>query len=553
MTGHGRGSEGEMTGQHRSWATPRRRILLTATLGAVLGLARTARRAVAVFGPMLLGQDNAASLRTTLLGLVADGPALHVQSAAGGSIAIAARGSLTTPGIGVVAQGGANSNNGGGTGAVAFGGASVAGSGATGLSVRGGASKTGEGGAGGEVFGLDSRDLLCGEGAIAIGGSSEAGSAGIGAHARGARADAEGQRGGTGLIATGGDAAAVNATPGPGVLARGGFPIQGTPHTVPGGPGVVAQGGAYGQTTSDDEAGVRGENMGKGPGVIGDGFQNGVGVFGQSLATAPDMPGGRFYGSERWGAIGLSVSGPGAQGVSTSEAGAAVRSSTGPGLLGTSVDGTGLTGSSDSSYGGYFETSAPAAWAGYADNANAGGGPSGNGAYALIVNGDWEVTNGDKSAAVPTSSGLRLLYAVEGPVAMLEDLGIARLVAGRARVELDPLFAETIELRDYHVFVSPRGQTAGVYVAGQDARGFELREQQGGASTFDVSYRVVARRKGLPPDHRLAPARSFAPPPSTPPKPPLLRPNPLAPVKIPVRPVRPADPVRPTRPTSRPS
>jgi hypothetical protein len=154
-----------------------------------------------------------------------------------------------------------------------------------------------------------------------------------------------------------------------------------------------------------------------------------------------------------------------------------------------------------------------------------------------------------KCAAMPTSTGLRLLYAVEGPVALLEDLGSVHLVAGRARVELDPLFAETIELGDYSVFVSPRGETAGVYVASQDTRGFELREQQGGTSTLDVSYRVVARRKGLRADHRLAIARPFTPPPR--PAPPrILRPRglPLSPVHVPPRPTEPAASARPTRP-----
>lgn len=44
----------------------------------------------------------------------------------------------------------------------------------------------------------------------------------------------------------------------------------------------------------------------------------------------------------------------------------------------------------------------------------------------------------------------------------------------------------------------------GLYVAAQDARGFEIRAQGGGTASLDVSYRVVAQRKGLAPAHRLA-------------------------------------------------
>jgi hypothetical protein len=127
---------------------------------------------------------------------------------------------------------------------------------------------------------------------------------------------------------------------------------------------------------------------------------------------------------------------------------------------------------------------------------------------------------------------------------MFEDVGTVRLTSGRGRVELDPIFLETIEPGDYFVFLTPRGETPGVYVAIQDGRGFEVREQQGGTSTLDVSYRVTARRRGLASDHRLAGFPAFGRPAARPAR---ARPVPFKLPPLPIRPKRPdlvRDPLR---------
>ncbi len=51
---------------------------------------------------------------------------------------------------------------------------------------------------------------------------------------------------------------------------------------------------------------------------------------------------------------------------------------------------------------------------------------------------------------------------------------------------------------DYHIFLTPRGDSNGLYVSGLTSSGFEVREQKGGASSLDFDYRVVARRKDIP-------------------------------------------------------
>ena len=47
---------------------------------------------------------------------------------------------------------------------------------------------------------------------------------------------------------------------------------------------------------------------------------------------------------------------------------------------------------------------------------------------------------------------------------------------------------------DYHVFLTPVGDTQGLYVSTISQDGCEVREQQGGTSNLPFSYRVVAKR-----------------------------------------------------------
>ncbi len=47
----------------------------------------------------------------------------------------------------------------------------------------------------------------------------------------------------------------------------------------------------------------------------------------------------------------------------------------------------------------------------------------------------------------------------------------------------------------YLVYVTPEGDSKGLYVTAKGPAGFEVREQQGGTSGVAFNYRVVARRK----------------------------------------------------------
>jgi hypothetical protein len=114
----------------------------------------------------------------------------------------------------------------------------------------------------------------------------------------------------------------------------------------------------------------------------------------------------------------------------------------------------------------------------------------------LTVTGDLVVWGAGKSAAARHTDGThRLLYCIESPESQFEDFGEAQLVRGRAQVRLDPDFAAVSDPSHYHVFLTPYGDSKGLYVASRNRKGFQVREQGGGTSRLRFSYRIVARRK----------------------------------------------------------
>jgi len=115
----------------------------------------------------------------------------------------------------------------------------------------------------------------------------------------------------------------------------------------------------------------------------------------------------------------------------------------------------------------------------------------------LTVTGN-QVVWGTKSAAAKHADGShRLLYCLESPESQFEEFGEARLVKGSAEVRLDRDFAAVADTRHYHVFLTPYGDSKGLYVSGRNRHGFKVREQGGGTSGLRFSYRVVAKRKNV--------------------------------------------------------
>jgi hypothetical protein len=71
------------------------------------------------------------------------------------------------------------------------------------------------------------------------------------------------------------------------------------------------------------------------------------------------------------------------------------------------------------------------------------------------------------------------------------------MINGQATVRLDSWYAQSIDLRvPYHVFLTPDGDTRGLFVAQRTPSGFTVREVQGGRGTLDFEYRIVSTSIG---------------------------------------------------------
>jgi hypothetical protein len=122
-----------------------------------------------------------------------------------------------------------------------------------------------------------------------------------------------------------------------------------------------------------------------------------------------------------------------------------------------------------------------------------------DGTCAFASDGDLGCT-GRVKALVSVASNTRTVetYSVQSPENWLEDFGSATLSGGTAHVALDPAFAETVTASaDYHVFLTPRGDSRGLYVTNVTPSGFEVRESGGGRSSLAFDYRIVAKRRGF--------------------------------------------------------
>jgi len=85
-----------------------------------------------------------------------------------------------------------------------------------------------------------------------------------------------------------------------------------------------------------------------------------------------------------------------------------------------------------------------------------------------------------------------------------EDAGSGQLSDGVAVIQLEPVFAQTVNTGvGYHVFLTPNGDCKGLYVTNKTADSFEVRELGGGKANVSFDYRIMARRKGYE-DIRLA-------------------------------------------------
>ena len=99
---------------------------------------------------------------------------------------------------------------------------------------------------------------------------------------------------------------------------------------------------------------------------------------------------------------------------------------------------------------------------------------------------------GTKSSLVITSSGERKLYALESPTVRFIDEGFSSLVDGTVRIDLEPIFMETIEGR-LLIHVTPYGPTT-LYVKEIGENYFVVESIDG--SDVDFGWYVSAFRQG---------------------------------------------------------
>lgn len=99
-----------------------------------------------------------------------------------------------------------------------------------------------------------------------------------------------------------------------------------------------------------------------------------------------------------------------------------------------------------------------------------------------------------------------IAYSPESATATIEDVGTGRLAGGVANVRLDPSFAALTDKRWYYVFLTPLGDTRGLYVSVKTATGFQVRETERGRGNLEFDYRIVAHPIDASND-RLPPAR----------------------------------------------
>jgi hypothetical protein len=108
------------------------------------------------------------------------------------------------------------------------------------------------------------------------------------------------------------------------------------------------------------------------------------------------------------------------------------------------------------------------------------------------------IAGGSITAPATTSDNRTLeTYCVQSTENWYEDFGAGRLADGVATVALDGDFAQIVNTGvEYYVFLTPKGDSPGLYVSNQTASSFEVHESKGGRANIAFDYRIVAKRRG---------------------------------------------------------
>jgi hypothetical protein len=283
--------------------------------------------------------------------------------------------------------------------------------------------------------------------------------------------------------------------------------------------------GVFGRTTADTGAGVRGwasASTGTAWGVFGQSDSTaGTGVYGINTASngttygifgiSESTSGIGLYGNASattgltYGVYGVSASdnGTGVYGYTSSTSGFGVR---GYASQSGSVTTSGAYGRSDANNGfgiaghAWLSGVGVGAWS-YAGNlieAFSGDYPGGTLEFYITQAGNVYANGTYNSYKASSIDGAtHAVSAIQSPEVWVEDFGRASLVDGKAVVSIATDFAGIANLSvDYNVFLTPMGDSFGLYVTNLTSTSFEVHEQNGGKSNITFSYRIVAKQAG---------------------------------------------------------
>lgn len=254
--------------------------------------------------------------------------------------------------------------------------------------------------------------------------------------------------------------------------------------------------GVLGETNDAGHAGVSGINTAiSSSGYIGGAF---AGVHGQSLVL--DGVNGQSDASAKSGVYGINTNAGGygvfgrndarnTTGYLGGEFGAKGARGLFEGYLGYS-DGGVLGKDNASGNYTYLGTSTEACWV-------SGKFYQGGGVFEAHPTSTTWTTNKPATVKLDDGSSVKL-FAEESAEIYFTDYGEGRLVNGRAHIDLDATFRQTVTIdtrNPLKVFVQLEDDCRGVYVAGKTATGFDVVELQAGTSNARFSYRVVCKRK----------------------------------------------------------
>jgi hypothetical protein len=272
-----------------------------------------------------------------------------------------------------------------------------------------------------------------------------------------------------------------------------------TTGNAPGVYGTTAAASGYG-VLGVGPTGVEGDNnVGDGDGVVGTSSgEFGIGVLGSSsffgvygkgglVGVAGQADGSSSLGYDLEGLAGIWGDTGGASG---QYLGALATADSNTALLAANNDSTGdypamqVENFTTQTHNPVFQTSSPNTYSG---SRHCTIDTSANLTCTGVVSGVVQQGDGKQTAT----------YAMQSAENWLEDAGPGQLSGGSASIEIDSAFAQTVNTGvEYHVFLTPNGDSKGLYVSHKTATSFEVHEQGEGSSSIAFDYRIMAKRKG---------------------------------------------------------